>query len=155
MQVFRICREKYGTDLTGTGARIAGGRSNSKGVPLVYSSATRALAALEVAVHLPLGLNPVGYVIVTINVSEKSKIQVFDAKMLPDNWSQIPPSRSTQVIGDSFYYEQEFLLLKVPSAIISGEFNFLINPSFPSFPQNVQVLNVEPFSFDKRLFVPK
>lgn len=155
MQVFRICREKYGTDLSGTGARIAGGRWSSKGVPLVYTSATRALAALEVAVHLPLGLNPAGYVIATIDISEKSKIQIFDSKMLPDNWSQVPPSKSAQVIGDSFYYEQEYLLLKVPSAIIQGEFNFLINPSFPSFQQNVQVLSVDSFSFDRRLLVPK
>lgn len=155
MRVFRICREKYGTDLSGTGARIAGGRWNSKGVPIVYSSGTRALAALEVAVHLPLGLNPVGYVIATIDISEISKIQTFDPEMLPANWSQIPPSQSTQVIGDSFYFEQECLLLKVPSAIIPGEFNFLLNPSFPAFQHNVQVLSVDSFSFDKRLFVPK
>ncbi len=152
MRVFRICKEKYGTDLSGTGARLAGGRWNSKGVPLVYSSTTRALAALEVAVHLPLGLKPVGYVIVTIEISEKSKVQEINHKILPDNWSQIPPSRSTQIIGDSFYYEQESLLLRVPSAIIQGEFNFLINPSFHSFQDHVQVLNVEPFSFDTRLF---
>ena len=58
MIVYRLSREKYARDLSGEGARKAGGRWNSRGIPLVYTSQSISLCALEVAVHLPLGMAP-------------------------------------------------------------------------------------------------
>ena len=56
MIVYRLSKSKYSADLSGKGAEKAGGRWNSKGVAMVYTSASRALCTAEVAVHVPLGI---------------------------------------------------------------------------------------------------
>ncbi|MCA9448346.1 MAG: RES family NAD+ phosphorylase, partial [Candidatus Omnitrophica bacterium] len=52
MEVFRVAREAYKTDLSGTGARINGGRWNSPGKAVLYTSENRSLAILETLVHI-------------------------------------------------------------------------------------------------------
>ena len=54
MKVFRLCKAKFANDLSGLGAEKSGGRWNSKGVAMVYSSESRALCTTEIAVHTPL-----------------------------------------------------------------------------------------------------
>ena len=57
MIVYRITKSPYRKDLSGMGAKLYGGRWNSKGIPLIYCSESRALAYAEVAIHLPLHLD--------------------------------------------------------------------------------------------------
>ena len=53
---WRLTKTKYlSTAWDGAGARRAGGRWNSPGVPVVYTSETLALALVEILVHLPSG----------------------------------------------------------------------------------------------------
>lgn len=42
--------------------------------------------------------------------------------------------------------------MKVPSAVVQGDFNYLINPQHPDF-KKVKIIKKEKFSFDQRLFV--
>ena len=56
MEVYRIAKSSYRTDLTGLGSRLYGARWNKKGTGLVYTSESRALASLEFLVHVPLSL---------------------------------------------------------------------------------------------------
>ncbi len=58
---------------------------------------------------------------------------------------------STKKIGNDFIKQNDFLVLKVPSAVIQGEYNFLINPNHKDF-KKVRIKSVELFEFDKRLF---
>ncbi len=52
-EAWRIVKEKHAASaFSGEGAAKTGGRWNSRGVPVVYASATKALAALETLVHL-------------------------------------------------------------------------------------------------------
>jgi len=151
MKVYRLCREKFENDLSGRGAKIAGGRWNSKGTAILYTSESRALCTVESAVHIPLGILPLDYKILTIEIPDSIKIETLAEKDLPIDWKDKPPSNSTQKIGDKFIKNNSHLVLKVPSVVVQGDFNYLINPSHSDF-DKVRILNSEPFFFDERLF---
>ena len=64
MKVYRLSKAQFANDLSGKGAELAGGRLNSKGLPMLYTSSSRALCTAEIAVHTPLGIVPTDYVII-------------------------------------------------------------------------------------------
>jgi len=151
MIVYRLSKQKYADDLSGIGAEIAGGRWNHKGTRVLYSSDSRALCAAEIAVHTPIGLIPKDYVLITIEVPDEIFVQEVKPKELPENWRDFPCVGVTQKIGDKFIKERISLVLKVPSAVVQGDFNYLINPSHQDF-NRIKIKNKELFNFDTRLF---
>ncbi|MCU0378999.1 MAG: RES family NAD+ phosphorylase [Bacteroidales bacterium] len=151
MIVYRLSRSKYSADLSGKGAEKSGGRWNSKGVAMVYTSNSRALCTAEVAVHIALGIVPSDYELVTIEIPDDSLKQA-SIEDLPADWRSFPHPDSTQKLGDRFIMEGVFLVLKVPSVVVQGEYNFLINPKHEAA-KKVRVIGTEPFLFDKRLFI--
>ena len=151
MIVFRLCKSKYRYDLSGSGAEKAGGRWNSKGIAMLYTSNSRALCTTEIAAHTPLGILPSDYFLISFEVPDLISIFEVNTSKLPSNWKDFPPSKSTQRIGDKFIFENNFLLMKVPSVIVQGEYNYLFNPHHKSFKQ-INILKVEAFEFNKRLF---
>ena len=151
MIVYRIGKSKFILDLTGQGAQLIGRRWNSRGIPMVYTSHSRALCTVEVAVHMPAGLLPTGFELISIHIPEDVLIKELLTRDLPSDWRSFPFARSTQKIGDSFILMNEFLVMKVPSAAIPGDFNYLINPRHPDI-QRVSIIQREPYSFDERLF---
>ncbi len=152
MIVFRLSKSIYSRDLSGKGAEKTGGRWNSKGFALIYSSDSRALCTTEIAVHTPLGNLPVDYFISSIEIPDHIKIKEIPVTTLPKDWNNFPHSHSTQKVGDVFILEEKFLVLKVPSAVVQGEYNYLINPNHPQI-KLIKIKNVESFNFDKRLFL--
>jgi len=151
MIVYRLAKENYKTDLSGKGAELYGGRWNSKGTSVVYCCDSIALCNVEVAVRIPLGIIPSGYFLIHIELPKKTSIALIKKK-LPHDWNSFPHSHSTQMIGDKFVKSNLNLCLKVPSAAVQGNFNFLLNPSHPEM-KKVKIIKTEPYSFDKRLFV--
>lgn len=151
MTVFRLYKGKHKNDLSGKGAEISGGRWNSKGVAMVYTSDSRALCMAEIAVHAPLGIIPNDYWIMEIEIPDNIKIQDVDPSSLSNDWKNFPHPHSTQVIGDKFISEGNFLVLKVPSAVVQDDFNYLVNPGHKSF-SKILVKSTELFEFDERLF---
>jgi RES domain-containing protein len=151
MIVYRLSKQSYIHDLSGRGAEINGGRWNSKGVSVVYTAASRALAVLEVAVHTPLGIIPTDYFMATIELRDENNLEAIDIADLPSNWSSNPVIKATQLIGDKFAKINRHLALQVPSAIVPGDFNYLINPMHLDF-KTVKIIKTEPFEFDMRLF---
>lgn len=151
MIVYRLSRAKYSNDLSGKGAELAGGRWNSKGIALVYTGQTIALCMAEVAVHIPFGIIPVDYELITLEIPDED---IYELKklQLPEDWKSLPPAYSTQGIGDDFVKKGKFMVLKIPSAMVQGEFNYLINPLHPKI-KKVKIKKTETFSFDQRLFV--
>ena len=151
MIVFRLSKSRYSHDLSGKGAEKAGGRWNTKGSAVLYTGESRALCTAEIAVHLPLGIVPTEYELVTIEIPDTVSIQAVSVDELPDDWNALPPTRATQAIGDQWVKEGNSLVLQVPSVVIQGDFNYLVNPAHPDFGR-VQRLSIEPFGFDERLF---
>ena len=150
MIVYRLCKQVYSNDLSGYGAEKTGGRWNSKGIPVLYTAASRALAVVEIAVHVPFGIIPTEYKLTTIELPETSIIKVA-IKGLPPNWNRNPFIKATQLIGDDFIRKNEALILQVPSASVNGDYNYLINPRHPDF-KHIKVNITEAFEFDLRFF---
>lgn len=149
MVLFRIVKCCYADDLSGTGARLYGGRWNSEGKPALYLASSRSLAVLEVLVHLPPLMIPDDYCLTEIEVPEDSvtAIKITD---LPPNWTDISPPVELKQTGDEFLKKQAYLLMKVPSSIVPMEFNYLLNTRHSEI-KKVKVIVKEPFSFDQRL----
>ena len=152
MIVYRLSKSKYASDLSGKGAEKIGGRWNSKGIALVYTSESRALCTTEIAVHTPLGNLPFGYELITIEIPDEIPIKEVSSADLPLEWKSIPHSPASQKIGNCFVAEGKFMVLKVPSVVVPGDFNYLLNPAHAEF-YKVKIKSVEPFNFDERLFV--
>jgi RES domain-containing protein len=151
MIVYRLSKQAYINDLSGYGAEKTGGRWNSKGIPVLYTAASRALAMVEIAVHVPLGIIPVDYYIAVIETPDKASIPRVEVADLPANWNKNPFTKTTQLIGDDFIKSNKHLMVQVPSATVPGDFNYLINPRHPDF-KNVRIKSVDTFEFDLRLF---
>ncbi|RYZ22579.1 MAG: RES domain-containing protein, partial [Chitinophagaceae bacterium] len=124
---------------------------NSPGVQMLYTAANRSLAMAEVAVHLTLATLPPDFVMLTINIPDNARITKILPSSLPPNWNVFPPHASTQQIGDDFIRENKYLLLRVPSAVTKGDFNYLVNTAHPDF-EKLKVTSVEKFPFDIRIF---
>lgn len=152
MIVFRLTKGTYKNDLSGKGAELAGGRWNSKGFPMLYTSSGRALCMAEVAVHLPLHLIPVDYWLVSIELPNDVELFEIPMKDLPADWNSFPHSVSTQKIGDQFLNAGDKMIFKAPSAVVKGDFNFLLNPRHPDY-LHIKIIEIEQFKFDSRLFV--
>jgi len=152
MIVFRLSKAKFADDLSGKGAEKSGGRWNSRGTAIVYSSASRALCTTEIAVHTPLGNLPLDYKLISIEIPDDIRIRELAAEDLPDDWKSIPHAHGTQEIGDRFVLEGNFAVLKVPSVVVQDEFNYLINPTYPDS-HKIKIKTIESFNFDERLFV--
>lgn len=152
MTVYRIEREKYlKSTLSGNGASVSKGfRWNSVNTRMVYTAESRALSILEVAVHLDLTDLPTDRYYVKIEIPDTISILEVEIEDLPDDWDSKPPVITTQVIGDDFVLENEAAVLKVPSSIVPGEFNYLINPLHPEA-KLITVTGTQPMSFDSRL----
>ena len=151
MKLYRLSKEKYKTDLSGIGAEKFGGRWNSKGIRMLYTSDSRALAKLEVAVHTTLHRIPKNYFLTVIEIPDQAVIN-YDVDLLQrKKWKNNPPLKFTQTEGDTFIVANTGLALKVPSAIVAGDFNYLINPAHPDA-KLVSIISVEKFEFDMWLF---
>ena len=150
MIVYRLTKAKYKKGLSGRGAELNGGRWNSKGYSLIYTGASRALCTTEIAVHTPLGIVPVDYWLQSIELPDIQELNIHQDDLATD-WNSFPHRISTKMIGNEFIQQSQYLVMKVPSAVIQDEFNYLINPSHPDFAR-VKLIKVEEFKFDHRLF---
>jgi RES domain-containing protein len=137
---WRLCREPF-ADLSGEGARVYGGRWNSRGRPLVYAASTAALAVLEVRVHLdlPPDLLPEDYTLLTLDLDD---LAVETVGELPNN-----PRAS----GDAWLAGVRTPVLCVPSMIVPESPNLLLNPHHPDA-RSARISGRRRFTFDRRLW---
>ena len=147
VQAWRIVKEKHAAAaFAGEGAGVHGGRWNSPGTGVVYTSGSKALAALESLVHLN---PPVIFRYVAILV-EFDRAHVETVAALPVDSRDEPPPPSTKRIGDVWVREARSAVIEVPSVVIRGEPNYLLNPAHPDF-REISIGKPEAFSFDPRL----
>lgn len=150
MRVFRIARRPFIADLSGEGARLYGGRWNPQGVALVYTSESRSLATVESLVHLSVGLLPPDLALAEVEVPDAGPIEVVDLAVLPAGWNRFPAPAELADLGSAWVRRGAALGWRVPSAVVPGEWNLLLNPRHPGFSQ-VRLVSVEDYSFDRRL----
>ncbi|MBK8848116.1 MAG: RES domain-containing protein [Bacteroidetes bacterium] len=151
MRVYRIAARKHIRDLSGTGALLYGGRWNEPGTAALYTSSHLSLAALELLCQSPLHSFPAQLYSVEIEIPDKIKGFEIKTSELPQNWKQIPAGATTKKTGTRILKQNMYLFLKAPSAVLPGEFNYIINPQHPKA-SLLKIINCEPFSFDQRLY---
>lgn len=151
MTVYRLSKEKYKDDLSGMGAERYGGRWNSKGKGMIYTADSRALAKLEVAVHVALYRMPRDYYMVVLDIPDEEIVPYDITRLQGKDWKHNPPIKFTQTEGDLFLEERNSLVLKVPSTLVEGDFNLLINPEHAKA-KRLKILGSQKFDFDMRLF---
>jgi RES domain-containing protein len=135
--------------LDGEGARLAGGRWNSRDRAAVYTSSRLSLAALELLVHTDVPLVPSDLVACEIEIPDDLAIESVDPAELPNDW-RLPNHLGCRAIGDKWLDEGRTAVLRVPSAVVPEEWNYIINPKRRAA-KAIGVVRRRKFSFDSRL----
>lgn len=134
----------------GQGALVVGGRWHHKGAPIVYCATTLSLAALEAFVHFGMREKAIAFSSVEISIPN-GLVDVLPATDLPDDWRDVPPPRSTADLGSQWLVSRRSAVLRVPSAVTLGEYNYLINPAHFDFPR-ISASPPNPYTFDPRMW---
>jgi RES domain-containing protein len=150
LSVWRITSKKFTKSaFRGEGARLFGGRWNTPGIPLVYTAESKSLAVLEILVHLDSPELLRKYVLFEVKI-EDPMVTHLDPASLPDNWREDPAPAEAQKLGNEWASSARSAVLRVPSAIVTGEFNFLLNPRHPDF-SKLKIGQPQSFFIDPRL----
>ena len=150
VEAWRITKARFArTAFTGEGARLYGGRWTSAGRRAVYVSATASLATLEIAVHLGSTAALDSYVMFPVVIPD-GLIITLDAKRLPRDWRKYPAPAALQRLGDEWLEAGDSPVLKVPSAVVPAESNYLLNVGHPKF-KRIIIGKATAHSLDPRL----
>ena len=150
LSAWRITKRKHAkTAFSGEGARLYGGRWNSPSVPMIYTAETQSLAALELLVHLDSPALLDQYVLIAVGI-EKALVLNLDLKEWPKDWRESPPPARLREIGDAWIEAGKSVALRVPSALVPDESNFLLNPRHADFAR-LRTSKPVPFRYDARL----
>jgi len=147
-----VLRKKYArTPFDGEGAYRYGGRWSSPGVRLTYTSEHQSLAMLEYFIHLDKDDPPDDLVLAVAEIPDNSSRETIRAADLPANWRDAAAPAELTRFGDEFVERGETCVLLVPSVLAPAENNWLINPVHPDH-KRIEVLKLEPLSYDVRMF---
>ena len=150
IQAWRLFKRAYSAaDLSGEGARINGGRLNSKGIAVIYTSASLSLAAMEILAHIQSTKLLGKYHMRRLAFDEKL-VRTLEVADLPSNWRRSPPTRDIQQVGDRWVESRASAILRIPSALIPQEHNFILNPAHPDFAK-IHFDDPGPFVFPPRI----
>ena len=152
MFCWRIAKKKYkNSAFDGEGSKRKGGRWTPKGLPAIYTAQTESLAALEQFVQLGDEGQNIKFLCFRVDIPKELKISEIDVNSLPADWRETPAPDSLKKYGAEWLAQAETAVLKVPSALISSEFNFILNPRHPDF-QKIIIGAPEEFCYDPRMW---
>ncbi len=149
MRVWRICDARF-PELDGEGARIAGGRWNSPGRAVVYTSNTLSLAVLENLIHYDPDLTPSGQICLGIDIPDDMRRQEITPDSLPTRWRQGRSDAILRRLGNQWIDGGRTAVLLAPSVIVPSEQNVLLNPAHPDM-ADMRIAERQPFGHDPRL----
>jgi RES domain-containing protein len=151
MRVWRISKAKYAQSaFSGEGARFFDARWNFAGRPMVYTSSSLALAAIEYFVHLDPTEAPIPLVSLMAEMPDTLATERIDVARLPRDWRRVD-NRHLQQLGSDWLKALRSVALIVPSAALQGEWNVLLNPAHPDFAK-IAIGKATPFQYDERMF---
>jgi RES domain-containing protein len=150
MQVWRLFPGRFrASAFSGVGGLYAAGRWNHQGTLMVYTATSRALAALEFFVNLEPNEAPDDLLLAEAAVPDEM-VEQLDLRRLPSNWRELnnPVCRD---LGSEWAASSRSTALQVPSAVVEGDWNVLLNPMHPDFGR-IQLAEPRPFHYDERMF---
>lgn len=149
MEVFRISKEEYSKSLSSSGSA---NRWNLKGQYVLYAGSSRSLSSLELIVHKGAVKPALQYKVMVISIADDDHlIKQVKINDLPSNWRSLAAYSVLQKSGSEWYKKQESLVLKIPSAVIPLEYNYIINVEHPDFQTRVSLVRTEEYFWDSRL----
>ena len=155
MKLYRLTQKKFAdTPFSPAGAKLYGGRWNSKGTEALYFAESESLCSLEVFVHVNNDPNIVDhYDLYRIEVPDEFIVKL-EEEDLPETWRNIPTGEETQEIGDEFLNgeEPQYAALQVPSSISPRDNNYVVNPNHPVMKESFKNHEKLEFGFDPRIF---
>lgn len=149
MIVYRLCRTPRATDLSGEGPRLFGGRWNHIDIPCVYTAENRSLAILEYSVNITENDIPRALSMMSIDIPE-SNILAIPIHQLPGDWHETPVPQSTKNFGTKLLENLQSPVIKIPSAVIPQESNYILNPKHPDASQ-FKIVEIKDFVYDIRI----
>lgn len=151
MLVYRISQTKFANALVSPGFA---GRWNGEGENVIYTAGSASLSCLEVLAHKSgSALNSGRFSMAVIEIPDEiliEKVALNKLQTLNAQWFKVLHYPITQKIGNNWLLENNTSVLKVPSAIVDREYNYLINSKHLEF-SKIKILDVTPFNFDNRL----
>jgi len=149
MILYRFAPEQYAENMDGMGASKFGGRWNSKGFPVIYTSLSNSLSLIELLVH-NTSINTIkNNQLIILELPDSIDVSEILKEEMNSNWQS--DIKYSQTLGNRFLSSSVALMLKVPSAIIPQEHNILINPRHSQF-KEVRIKEIISFGYDLRLF---
>ncbi|MEO7767343.1 MAG: RES family NAD+ phosphorylase, partial [Ferruginibacter sp.] len=137
------------SDLTGEGARLYGGRWNHPLSACIYTSESRALAVLEYTVNVNIDNIARALSITSFEIPDTA-MREFKVADLPGNWRDMPSPSSTKDFGTTLLKTATAPVFKMPSAVITEEFNYLLNPTHIDG-KYFRIVGVVDFVYDVRI----
>lgn len=150
MTVYRIAKDKYVEDLSGKGAELYGGRWNSEGRPVLYTSAYLSLSVLELLANQVWRHVSKGYSYISIDVPDDLSVEQLTPDDLPLGWNNPRYHSDTLRKGDHWLKANDSLGLWVPSAVLSQENNLLLNPAHKDY-KKIKIKKVADLKIDHRI----
>ena len=150
MEVFRLANASF-VSLDGQGGLYGSGRWQHKGNPVTYAGSSRALAVLERFIHDKESLNVPDLKMLTIHIPDEMQFTQCFEMDLPKGWDSIENTKQTQTqdIGTKFLKGNARAFLKVPSAIVPHEFNYVLNPLHMEA-NKIKVVDNHNYQYDPR-----
>ncbi|MBI4624913.1 MAG: RES domain-containing protein [Verrucomicrobia bacterium] len=148
--VWRLLRKRYADEaFSGEGSRRFGARWSPAGINVVYCAESRSLATLEVLVNVrdPKLLYAQSWVLIPAELPAGA---IERPAQVPASWRANPYSPATQHFGAEWVRSARSVALRIPSVVVPGEFNYLLNPAHPDF-ACVRIGKPVAFHFDSRL----
>lgn len=149
MEVYRVVIARYADDLTGTGGLHTDGRWHLQGHRILYTAQSKSLAILEKLVHLSRRDFAMEHRCLSLQIPDDA-VQLFPEEKLPLHWNSRRGPDELKELGTRWLQDKNSLALRVPSVLVPGEFNILLNP-LHSRMQDTELLRNEPLLFDERL----
>ena len=154
IHAWRIVKAKHAsTAFSGDGSNKYGARWNSPGAAVVYVAGSTSLAMLERLVHFHSSKELLYRYVLFEVIFDEALLTVIDVDALPKTWRKSPPAEALQQLGDAWIANAGSAILRVPSAIVSSEWNYLLNPAHPDF-KRITIGPKQPVRFDHRLVKP-
>ena len=147
MLLYRIIFSKYAVSKFAPGDA---GRWNVEGEKVLYTSTSPALAMAETMAHrLGQGYLAAGYSLITFEVSDHIPHEEINRSQLPEDWRLFSSYSISQPLGSDWFNRKATLLLRVPSAVVIGDVNVVVNATHPDY-ELLGEISREPFPFDER-----
>jgi RES domain-containing protein len=148
MIIYRLATEQYADDLSGSGAKLLGGRWNVPGIAALYTAENISLAVLEIVVHVDRQFIPPTYQLLKLQIPDSIEMTSVTKYKLKTHWKS--DFEYSQWIGTEFLKQKKFVAIKVPSAVVDEEHNYLFNPQHADF-KKLKIATLAAFKFDDRL----